>query len=567
MTRTLDDLRGRPAHELATLAGLDLSLAQSTILRAVGGAPLAKPQLQMFRRLTGTAGVLGLGRTRPSPEGYRDVYLRCGRRSGKSTRIAAPLAIEALLRSDVDGLLGPGETARVLCVAPRRDQVRTLLDSCSGLLDRLGVTHEKINAAIRVPGLRVVIETTTADGVAPRGPTAVCAIIDEAALLPYVEGSEGYDRELIAAIRPALATTGGRLIVASTPWGREGFHFERVETLLGAPTSRAVAFEAPTWTMNPAHFPSEAAARENEDDPRIFDREWRAVPGDLDSSAFSSTDLAACVDIGRRGSPPIRGTAYSLGYDEGGRQAARALVITHREWRPTPDGSVEYIVVDFLKRWQPGSGIAHDEVMSEVASIAKRYSNARIQRDLFAGDAVNAALSKLGARSEEVSMAPAAQAARFRYLQHLVETGRIRLVDDDQLLRELRGLRETLQQAGRVTFAKGSKRGEFDDLADALALSVEHAKTLPAGGGAGIREEIVFERGDGRIVGIKKVYLARHTRSDGGERWVPTAAPPGTGLARHARRVRWLQGAFTPDDLEQFGDDLPARIARGDYPD
>lgn len=542
MTR-LDDLRGMPAHRLVQVAGLPMSLAQVTMLRAIEGAELDRAQRSMFRTLTHTHWP-----TRPRSEGYRDAYLRLGRRSGKSTRICAPLAVAGLL-ARVDHLLAPGETARVLLVAPNRDQTRTLLDASAGLLDLLGIPHERLTSAVRVEGLRVTIETTTADAVAPRGPTAVLVVVDEAALLPFEAGAEGNDRELVAALRPTLATTKGRFVMASTPWGRSGIHFERVEEHLGSAGGRAVAFAAPTWIVNPTI--TEEQTREEEPDDRTWRREWAAIPGDVDSAAFSSSDLDACLDEAIRYRDPTPGTSYSIGYDEGGRQSARALVVTHKEFRKREGVVVEVVVQDLVRRWPPGSGVDHDAVMREVATISRRYNRARVLRDLFAGDAVSSALQRHGVRSEEASMSPQAQAQRFRDLQALIETHRIRLIPDPQLIGELRGLRETLHQGGRVTFSKGGRRGEFDDLADALALSVARALSLPPSGGNGI--VYVPPRITKTLGNITQTggYYAQRTPSG---QLVPIPMPDSDPRFEEARAARWRRGMFTPDEATELGD-------------
>jgi hypothetical protein len=543
------------AHELCALAGLPLSLAQLVILKAVEGVPLNRTERAMLRRLTG-AGLLG----KANPAGYRECYVRCGRRSGKSTRVAAPLAVAALLR-DVDHLLAPGEQARVLLIAPRRDQTRILLDSVSGLLDLLGVAHEKLASGIRVEGLRTSVEVTTADGVAPRGPTSVCVVIDEAAMLPYLAGSAGQDRELIASAKPTLATTGGTLIVLSTPLGREGVHYERVEALHGQLDGRGVAFVAATWVMNPDKFPDEASTRVLEEDDRVWRREYAAIPGEADNSAFAADDIECCVDRGRRYNDAVPGLRYAVGFDEGGRRAARALIVAHRELRHAPAGHQEVTVVDFVRRWPPGQQVDHDAVMRDVAAIAKRYNGATVVRDNFAGDAVASALARHETASNEVSMSSSAQAERFRDLQRLVESHRLRLPEDEQLLREMRGLRETLHQGGRVAFAKGNGKGEFDDLVDALALATAKAAKLPPGGGDIVilkPAEFYWKREAPRSY-VPAVYGRRLPNGQ----IVPCQPPPGPD-ADIARQERFAQGCFTPEDEVLLGrEEIDRRMQAG----
>jgi len=381
-------------------------------------------------------------------------------------------------------------------------------------------------------------------------------------MLPYVPGSAGQDRETVAAVKPALATVGGRLIVLSTPLGREGVHYERVEQLRGQLDGRAVAFIAPTWVANPACFPDAASTRDLEEDERVWAREYEAEPGEADNSAFAADDLECCVDRGRRGNDPKPGVRYAVGFDEGGRRAARALVVVHRELNSAHDGGfTEDTVVDLAVRWQPGQKLDHDSVMAKVAQIAKRYNNATVQRDLFAGDAVGSALARHGAQSTEVSMSSNQQAERFRDLQRLVESHRLRLPDDEQLLRELRGLRESLHQGGRVVFSKGAGKLEFDDLVDALALAVARAQKLPPSGG-----DIVIVK-DRRFIwrpdaGGLEVTPRTYARRVNGQ-LVPHEPPPGPE-AEAALEARLARGDWSPADEERLGiEEIRRRILNG----
>lgn len=547
MTLSVSQLRGRRAFELVAIAGLPMTLAQMVVLKTIEGGPLDARERRMARRLTG-ANMLAP----PKPGGYSEAYLRCGRRSGKSTRIAAPLAVAALL-ADVDHVLAPGEGARVLLVAPRRDQTRTLLDACSGLLDLLGVAHEKLNSLIRVQGLRVSIETSTADEVAGRSASAVLVVVDEAALLPYESGAAGNDRELVAALKPTLSTTGGRFVMLSTPWGQEGVHFEKTEQLWGQLSGRGVAFRAPTWLLNSAKFPDEASTRAFEEDEKIWSREWAAIPGHHDSAAFSPDDLESGRDKGVRQRDPVPGIAYACGYDEGGRHSARACVITHDELRSTPAGShARFTIVDFAKRWEPGRGTDHDEVMKQVAAIAGRYNNAVVQRDLFSGDAVQSALRRHATASTEVSMAPQQQTQRFRDLQVLVETHRLRLLDDERLLKEMRGFRETLHQGGRISFHGSTKGG--DDLVDALCLAAaKSAKLVPGGGDIVVVNDrrFIWRPDAGGLEVTQRTYGRRLANGQ----ILPHQPPDGTPEAETARAQRFQEGRYSAQDLEQLGEE------------
>ena len=65
------------------LLGLKLSAAQETLLRAIYGLPLSEDQLELWRACT--------GRERYRGEPFSEVTVIAGARSGKDSRIAAPV--------------------------------------------------------------------------------------------------------------------------------------------------------------------------------------------------------------------------------------------------------------------------------------------------------------------------------------------------------------------------------------------------------------------------------------------------------------------------------------------
>lgn len=213
-------------HKVAIQAGLRLSTAQSSILKAFQGEPLTNEELRAWRELTGTT------IAKPRHGGYDELWLRVGRRGGKTTHIGAPIAVSSALLP-VDHMLAPGEVARVLVVCPTLPHGRQAFDAIRGLLGALQIPFRERDREIQLVGRRTTILQVVADYLAPRSGTAIAAIVDEAALLPTQENADGFDVEIFAALRPALATTNGKLIVLSTPWARRGVHYETCEKYWG----------------------------------------------------------------------------------------------------------------------------------------------------------------------------------------------------------------------------------------------------------------------------------------------------------------------------------------------
>ena len=125
-------------------------------------------------------------------------------------------------------------------LAPSLRQSGELFRTCLGILKRVALPVPCIVAesALRVElenGARIIAlpgsEATTRGYFA-----ATLVVIDEAARVAD---------ELIAAVRPALATTNGRIIALSTPAGRRGWYWEQWTRSEGWKRTRIAAVDCP----------------------------------------------------------------------------------------------------------------------------------------------------------------------------------------------------------------------------------------------------------------------------------------------------------------------------------
>ena len=153
-------------------------------------------------------------------EGFSTALFLTGRRCGKSRAAAICGAFEAVL-SGREARLAPGEKGLVVVVAPTVKQTR--------------IVHGYMRAIFATPMLQAEVVEETKDmgfelrnGVRVemlpgdyrnvRGYSLLAVLADEVAFLGHTEESKvRSDTELIRALTPALATTGGRLIAISSP--------------------------------------------------------------------------------------------------------------------------------------------------------------------------------------------------------------------------------------------------------------------------------------------------------------------------------------------------------------
>jgi phage terminase large subunit-like protein len=86
-------------------------------LRALFGLPMSDADWALFVQCT--------GRTEPSPAGFREAWLICGRRAGKSLMLSL-IAVFLACFTDWQPFLAPGERGTVMIVASDRKQARTI---------------------------------------------------------------------------------------------------------------------------------------------------------------------------------------------------------------------------------------------------------------------------------------------------------------------------------------------------------------------------------------------------------------------------------------------------------
>jgi hypothetical protein len=150
----------------------------------------------------------------------------------------------------------------------------------------------------QVPRFRALVENVTADTISLksrvdiqirpasfrtiRGISAIAAIAEECSMWQSDElGSKNPDREILAAIRPALSTTNGPLFAIGSPHARRGETwrmFNRHFVPDGAPD--ILIANGPTRLFNPTIRQS-VIDRAYEDDPAIAASESRTISASI----------------------------------------------------------------------------------------------------------------------------------------------------------------------------------------------------------------------------------------------------------------------------------------------
>jgi hypothetical protein len=429
-----------------------LSKCQRAILKSIYGLALDEEELEIYKRCTGLEIY--------DPKEQIDVSIIAGRRGGKTSKIAAPVAVFEAFR---DHGLPPGEEGYVLLLAPQRAQARIAFRAIRRYIMSSPVLSKHV---IRVFKDEIKLDNGiticcgTASYVAVRGVTIVAVICDEMAFWRHDETSANPEQEILDALRPGMATVRNpKLIKISTPFRKEGILWNEYQM--------RAQLEFPVWQvstqeMNPT-ISSRVLNKAQRLDEQKYRREYLAEFCENIASWIEYDTLQACVVPNRRELPPVAEFEYMAVIDPGFVHSDFALAILQL----SPDG---IIALCQLRSWRGSKKqpIAFGWVCRQIKQQLDEYGINRVITDQYYAQAVIQELSKLGVVAEQRAFSGSTRATIFSNLRHLLVEQKIELLDSPELLSQLRSLEEERTERGQINIrARGQNR---DDLAVVVAL-------------------------------------------------------------------------------------------------
>ncbi len=293
---------------------------------AICGEELDDDERSVFASLT--------GRPQEPLERVDEAWAIVGRRGGK-TRAVATLAAYFSCLCDHSDALAPGERGVLPIMSASIWQASKALQYLDGVFATVPALRDMIvSRSGDTISLNngVDIECRPASFRTIRGATAIAAIADEVAFWRSDETSRNPDKLILDAIRPSLATTGGPLIVISSPYAQRGelwSTFRREYGPKGDPL--ILVARAASRTMNPT-LPQRVVDRARERDPMAakseFDAEFRSdIAGYVDAEIVEDAVTRGVV---------VRPLLSNLSYrgfvdPSGGSSNSMTMAISHRE--------------------------------------------------------------------------------------------------------------------------------------------------------------------------------------------------------------------------------------------
>jgi hypothetical protein len=434
--------------------------AWRTLLIAAMGEPLTTSERELFTQLT--------GREREPLQRVDELVCVAGRRGGKS-RACSTLAAYFATLVDHSSVLVPGEVGTVLLVAPSQRQSKIVLNHCEAAFEQSPILKQLLwrsTADVIELRNRIQIEVRPASYRSLRGPTYLCAILDESAFFYSDEFSVNADSEVLGAVRPGLATTGGITVIASSPYARRGILWSAYNRDYGPDGDPAILVaQGGSRVFNPT-LSERFVERELQKDPAFASAEYLAqFRSDLE--LYVSLEIVqACIGDYYE-LAPAKGVRYHAFTDFAGGSGkdSAALAISYRD----RDGR---IIISCIRETQPPFSPA--AVIEDYAHLCKSYRIKRITGDRFGGEFPREAFRQNGLTYEP---ADKPKSAYYVDLLPLLNSGRISLPKSERLVAQLCSLERNTARTGKDQIDHPRGPSFHDDLANSVAGATHLAST------------------------------------------------------------------------------------------
>jgi hypothetical protein len=428
-------------------------------LKAVFGLAMSEPELAIYQAHT--------GRTEGRPGGFREVWCRVGRRSGKSLT-AATMATFLACFVDWSDYMVPGEAATVMVLASDRRQARVIFNYIRRMLTDVPIlarmVKRELEESIELSN-GLTLEIATASYRRVRGYSVIAAVCDEIAYWMSDE-SANPDREVLNALRPAMGSIPeARLFCLSSPYARSGALYEADRDNWGRDDSDVLIWRGTTMEMNPTY--SQAVIdKELERDPSAAAAEYLAEYRSDVETWLSREVVDACTVPGRHElAPDSSRHRYRATVDpSGGSSDSMTLCIAHME-SAGAGLSASVGVIDLIREVRPP--FSPDSTVRDFTAILKQYRCSSVTGDRYAGEWVRERF-RLEGIGYEVSEKTASD--YYNEALPLFMARRVELVEHTRLQLQLAHLERRVARQGRLTVSH--RPGGHDDVANAACMAL-----------------------------------------------------------------------------------------------
>jgi hypothetical protein len=424
------------------------------VLKAAYALPLTERERVLFHEVAGERA--------PPRRPVRELVAVVGRGGGKNsaaTGLATYIAITGNFSK-----LRPGERGIVLLLATDKEQAAISLDYLRGyfaevpmlaaMVERDQIRDNRIDLKNRAS-----IVVTTNNYRAPRGRTICAAIFDECAFWRSAE-SVAPDVETDAAVAPGLARFPGSVkIMISSAYRRAGLFYERYKVGFGAASDDCLVVLGTSLQFNPTldqQIIDAELAKDWERNAAEYLSMWR---DDL-SSYISRAIVEGLIDHGvtiRPYDPRIRNYVAFTDESGGSGKDASTLSICHRD-------KDSRVIQDALWIWRPP--FDPERVIRLKSELLKSYKLRKVVGDHWAGGLPGAIYRTHGITFEKSEIQ---KTDIYRDFEILLNSARVRFIENDQQINELLSLERRVHWGGRESIDHPAGDHWHDDAINATA--------------------------------------------------------------------------------------------------
>jgi hypothetical protein len=392
-----------------------------------------------------------------------------GRRSGK-TLLAALVALwTCLLRPELVMHVRPRERIYTVAAATNLRQARIFVEQArsivatSPLLAGLVEYASDDEIVFRNGRVLAAFPCTSRGG---RGWPVATLLLDEAAHMLDTDGNQAAE-PLFRALVPSTAQFGlaARVIVASSPYGTDGFFHDLFHNVEDGRLDDATCAQVSTAEMRPG-FETAALKLEQARDPESFRAEYLA---EFVAAGSAYLDARRVVEtVADRGElPPGKIVDAQAAVDLAFQADASALAILGRDRNHR-----DRLRLVLARSWapRPGAPLSFSAVLDDVADLCLQHRVDTVYMDQFHAASAREHLERRGLRASVVPTTPASKSAMFADLKARLYGSKLELYDHPLLLAELHRI-ETVTTNGAASVRIRRAGASHGDLATALALA------------------------------------------------------------------------------------------------
>ena len=290
-------------------------------------------------------------------------------RSGGKSRSMTTLL--AWLASCVDWSedLALGEKGRIMVVAPSIDQATNTMGYLRSVFQEnalLASLVERETADEIFLKKKIIFEVQAASATTARGKTAIAVLADESAFLKTGDAVNS-DQDIFTALRPCLASTGGPLLLTSSPDNEDGVTYDLFKRFFAPDADpRIIVARGSTKELNP-RIRDSIITRAYEQDPigaaAEYGGEFRSP-----SAAYITRELIErCIEKGvggpRRCLPRVTYFAY-VDVAHGTGTDSFAMVVGHK----VREGDRDITIIDYIHEDKPPF-----DPLSRISAVCSRH--------------------------------------------------------------------------------------------------------------------------------------------------------------------------------------------------